>query len=311
MVDPAIVGGAVLLLALVVDRVIGDPQSKYHPIALLGRAIGWWGRPGVWPVPWQRTVGVVGTVLTAGVFALPFVLLESLGHWPMLLAGPLFLKVCLAWRALEEHAAAVETALERDLQAGRSMAGRLVSRDTAPLTAEQVRSAAYESAAENLVDSITAPLLYYTAFGLGGAAVYRAVNTMDAMLGYRDERARIGWAPARLDDLLGFVPARVTGLILLAWFAAIGRGPHAWRTLVRDRRKRPGWNGGIPMALIAGGVGVAFEKPGVYRIGTPERSLAEGAGEIVRAVRVATIGTGLFCLITLFLWGALANRIGL
>ncbi len=311
MGDAATIGGAVLLIALAVDRLVGDPQSAYHPVALLGRVIGGWGRPEVWPVRWQRSIGVVGTIATAGLFAFPFLLLESLGPWSMLLAGPLLLKACFAWRALEEHAAAVEAALARDLEAGRSMAGRLVSRDTAPLTAEQVRSAAYESVAENLVDSITAPLLYFATFGLGGAAAYRAVNTMDAMLGYRDERVRIGWAPARLDDLLGYLPARVTGVVLLAWFVMIGRGRQAWTTLLRDRRKRPGLNGGIPMALIAGGVGVAFEKPGVYRIGTAERSLSEGGPGIVRAVRAATIGTALLCMITLFLWVLLANRIEL
>lgn len=311
MVDPAIVGGTVLLCALIIDRIAGDPDSPYHPVALLGRVIAWWGRPERWSPRLQRPVGVLLTVATAGLFSGPFILCTRLGPLVLLLAGPLLLKVCFAWRALEEHAAVVETALTVDLEDARRMAGRLVSRDTAPLTAEQVRSAAYESVAENLVDSITAPLLYYSVLGLGGAAVYRAVNTMDAMLGYRDERIRLGWAAARLDDLLGFIPARITGLILLAWFWAIGRGPQAWRTLRADRRKRPGFNGGIPMALIAGGVGVAFEKPGVYRIGEPEITLAEGGPGIVRAVRAASAGTVVLCLITLFLCAVLANRIQL
>lgn len=311
MVDPAIVGGGVLLLALLVDRLVGDPQSPYHPVALLGRLIDVWGRPERWPARWHRPVGVVCAVATIALFTIPFILCAHLGPLLLLLAGPLFLKACFAWRALEEHAAAVERALSLDLQDARKKAGLLVSRDTAPLNDEQVRSAAYESVAENLVDSITAPLLYFSVLGLGGAAAYRAVNTMDAMLGYRDERLRLGWAAARLDDILGFIPARVTGVVLLTWFTAIGRGPQAWRTLRADRRKRPGFNGGIPMALIAGGVGVAFEKPGIYQIGTPEMTLAAGGPHIVRAVRAATIGTVVLCLITLFLWAALANRIQL
>jgi adenosylcobinamide-phosphate synthase len=225
----------------------------------------------------------------------------------LLLAGPFLLKSCLAWRALEEHARAVEEALARDVGAGRAAAGMLVSRETAALDPEHVLSAAYESVAENLVDSIAAPVLFYAAFGLGGAAVYRAANTMDAMLGYRDERERIGWAAARADDLLSFVPARIAGAVLLAYFALIGRGRQAWACLVRDRHRRPGFNGGIPMALIAGGVGVAFEKPGVYVIGNPERSLAQAGPGIVRAVRAATLGTTLLAVTALCLWAALAN----
>jgi adenosylcobinamide-phosphate synthase len=308
MADTAVISGTILVLAVVVDRLFGDPRSPFHPVALMGRAIGWWGRPGLWPLRWQRPIGAIGFVATIGCFVLPFFLFERLAPWWVLLfGGPVLLKICFAWRALEEHAHAVESALMDGVEAGRESVENLVSRDTTALDCEHVLSAAYESVAENLVDSITAPLLYFTAFGLAGAAGYRVANTMDAMLGYRDERLRIGWMSARADDLLTYLPARITGAVLLVYFILIGRGYEAWRTLRRDRHRRPGFNGGIPMALIAGGVGVAFEKPGVYVIGTPERPLAIAGPAIIRAVRAGVMGTLLLAIGTLFLWAALSN----
>lgn len=280
----------ILWLSLAVDRVAGDPPNAFHPVAYLGRLIGWWGRPERYPVGLQRAVGIAGTLATASLFALPFLLVELLAPpLLLLLAGPVLLKICFAWRCLEEHVGAVEQALAGGTEGGREKVGYLVSRATGTLDEEGVRSAAYESMTENLVDSIVSPLFFYTFFGLGGAAFFRAVNTMDAMLGYRDARVRIGWFPARLDDLLNLVPARLTGLLLLVYFAAKGRFRPALRAWRRDARNRPGINGGIPMSVMAGGVGIRFEKKGCYVIGDGGRGLAEAGGEIVAAVRAVTL----------------------
>jgi adenosylcobinamide-phosphate synthase len=301
--------GLILAAALGVDRVFGDPPNRYHPVALLGRLIGWWGEPRRWSPRSQKIAGVICCIGTACLFALPFLLVDRFAPFlAALLLGPFLLKITFAWRALEEHAHTVETMVEGSLDEGRKAVGKMVSRDTKPLSREEILSAAYESVSENLVDSITAPLLFFAVFsplglGLAAAAFYRASNTMDAMLGYRDHRGQIGWFPARVDDLLTWVPARVTGLLLLGYFAAKRRFGPAIAALRKDARKRPGLNGGIPMAIMAGGAGVRFEKPGVYTMGTGEKSLDEGGREIIRAVRVTTLLLSAILVSALFLLG--------
>jgi adenosylcobinamide-phosphate synthase len=297
-----ILAAIILWLSLLVDRVTGDPHSRYHPVAMLGAFIGWWGRPDRFPASVQKIAGVAGWFLTVTIFALPFFLFDRFAAWYLvLLIGPVLLKTCFAWRSLEEHTRAVIDTAGENPERAKERVALMVSRDTGGLSGEQVLSAAYESMAENLVDSIISPLFYFSIFGLAGAAVFRAANTMDAMLGYRDDRKRIGWWSARADDLLNFLPARITGLLLLGYFAAKGRFHPAYSALRRDARKRPGINGGIPMAVIAGGVGVKFEKPGVYTIGEGERTLYEGGQDVVRAVRATTLLFAFLAGITLVL----------
>jgi adenosylcobinamide-phosphate synthase len=299
---------AVLVAGLFLDRIVGDPRTSLHPVALLGRFIGMWGQPQRWTPSIQRWAGVMMWLVTTVIFAAPFALFIVYAPWYLyLLAAPFLLKVCFSWRALEEHASAVEVELKAGSGGARQAAARLVSRDTSDLSDEQVRSATYESVSENLVDSITAPLFWFGICGLTGAAVFRAANTMDAMLGYRDEREHLGWFAARADDLLCFIPARLTGAVLLVWFACRGRFSPAWRIYRRDRHNRPGFNGGIPMAIIAGGTGVQFEKPGVYRIGDPGRPLAEAGSAIITAIRAGTVIFSAFVILALLLLHLLCN----
>lgn len=276
-----------MVLAFIVDRVIGDPHSSFHPVAAIGRFIGLWGRSSLYPEKLQRIMGIVGWIFTVFIFVLPFALFSWLSPWFLLiLVGPFLLKVCFAVRSLEEHALAVMNAFESD---GRAEVSMLVSRDVNELERPLVLSAAFESVSENLNDSIIAPLFYYSLLGLPGAALFRACNTMDAMLGYKDERIRLGWFAARADDVLAYIPARICGLLLIIRYAFNGRLTPALMVFKKDRKKRPGFNGGIPMSLIAGGEGVQFEKSGVYLIGIPERSLMDAGYDILRTIRIVTL----------------------
>jgi adenosylcobinamide-phosphate synthase len=311
---PAGIASAILILcaALVFDRLIGDPHSRWHPVALLGSFIGLWGRPAIYPPGFQRIVGIVFWFLTVTLAALPFFLFTWYAPWYIyLIIAPVLLKCCFAWRSLEEHTLAVAAALKNGVDAGREKVGMLVSRDVAKLDREHILSAGYESMTENLTDSIISPLCFFAVFGLAGAAFYRAVNTMDAMLGYRDERERIGWCAARMDDICNFIPARITVLLLLFWFIPKGTFHDAIRIMRRDGHKRPGFNGGIVMAAMAGGTGIQFEKPGVYTIGDGIRTLDDAGTSILAATRAVTIMFATIACCALFLLGTMINSTGI
>jgi len=315
MVSPEIAiatAGIVLFAALLIDRITGDPHSSLHPVALLGRFIGTWGRPGYYSPRMQRIEGVIFWLVTVFFFVLPFYCLTAIAPWYIyIVLAPFFLKVTFAWRSLEEHTLAVVDAVKDGVENGREKVKLLVSRDTASLDRDHILSAGYESMTENLTDSIISPLFYFSIFGLVGAAIYRAANTMDAMLGYRDERIRLGWFSARMDDIANFIPARVTVLFLLLYFLFKGRSSNAFRVMRRDKSLRPGFNGGIVMAVMAGGCGTRFEKPGIYTIGDGERSLDEVGPNIVRATRAVTLMFVVAAGGTLILLGTWINSTGI
>jgi adenosylcobinamide-phosphate synthase len=278
----------VILLAVALDLLAGEPPARWHPVAWLGRALHWAERraPG-------RTVAdgaAAVTLVTAGAWTLSSWLgavARQLG-WVGVLLEALALKPAFALRQLVAATAGVEAALRAgDLETARLRVGRdLVSRPTADLGADEVASAAIESAAENLVDSIAAPVLAYAAAGLPGAWAYRAVNTADAMWGYRDERyERFGKAAARLDDVVNLVPARLGAAALAAGAALAGEdGASAARVARAQHCRTASPNAGWPMAAMAGALGVGLAKRGAYRLG--EHALPSSPDAIRRASRV-------------------------
>jgi adenosylcobinamide-phosphate synthase len=167
---------------------------------------------------------------------------------------------------------AVQRALASDTHAARASLAALVSRSP-DLDPPLIVSATIESLAENLTDSVVSPLLYYALFGLPGALAYRAVNTMDAMLGYRDEREYVGKAAARSDDAANWLPTRVTGLLLVAVSAFKGAAGRAWWAFRTQHQPQYGPNKTLAIATMAGSLGVQLRKPGAYALGTADRPL--------------------------------------
>ncbi|WP_341903451.1 adenosylcobinamide-phosphate synthase CbiB [Polaromonas sp. YR568] len=308
------VSAAVLLLAWWIDRQFGEPLTAIHPVVWMGRflkvcgdgvvrcspapafvlgALAWCvGAVAVATVAW----GLQGLVLwqVGQALAAADMLLAALAALLVLLAG-WALKCMLSWRMLHDEAGAVETALQQSLAAGRERLSWLVSRDTAQLTDSQVRESAIESLAENLNDSVVAPIFWFVLLGLPGAAVYRFANTADAMWGYRGTYRGQHWEwagkwAARADDVLSWVPARVTALLLMA----VTRGVRLSAVLA-EAQKTPSPNSGWPMAAMALALGISLGKPGVYTLNPSGRppgpdDVAAAQADAGKAVVLLLIG---------------------
>jgi adenosylcobinamide-phosphate synthase len=282
-------------VAVALDLAVGDPPNRLHPVAWLGALIAA-GRRRLCRGSPARLV-VHGTALMLIVIAIAAVagwgvrrLAASAGAGEPIILG-VALWLLLSLRGLLAAASSVRRTLAADdLPAARqALAWHLVSRPTKDLSAGHVASGAVESVAENLTDAYVAPLLFFIVFGLPGAAVYRAINTADAMVGYREGALEhFGKVAARLDDVLNIVPARLAALAIVV--AAVVGGGHAgsaWRILVRDHGATASPNAGWTMAAIAGALGIALEKPGAYRLGDGRTPRAEDIGRAVVVVGAA------------------------
>jgi adenosylcobinamide-phosphate synthase len=286
---------AALLLAVALDSLAGEPRDSWHPVVWIGRAFDWAEQQ-----VQNRTVGrgavavLAVTAAASGVAALVGALARRLG-WLGVGIEALALKPAFAIRRLGAAAQEVREALETGrLEEARRLVGRhLVSRETAGLRVGEVTSAVVDSVAENLTDSVTAPLLAYAVGGLPAAWAYQALNTADAMWGYRSARyAQFGKAAARVDDAANLVPARLAAAALAGGATLTGAdGRGAVRVAQRDHARTESPNAGWPMAAMAGALRVGLAKPGVYRLG--DRPLPDSPDTIRCAVRVFTAASAL------------------
>ncbi len=260
---------------MLLDARLGEPAWLYrridHPVVLIGKLATWLEHRLLDPAaaPWrQRVAGCLlllamaavsvgtGLLLTMALSGLP-------GGW---VVEGLLLSTLIAWRSLADHVRDVGAGLRLGLDEGRRRVARIVGRDPETLDGHGVARAAIELLAENLSDGVVAPLLFAAVGGLPGALLYKAVNTLDSMVGHESARYRhFGWASARADDLLNLVPARLTGLALVGGAALSGADPcGGWRALRRDARRHRSPNAGWPEAAMAGALGLRLAGPRVY-----------------------------------------------
>lgn len=266
-----------VLVALLIDRRLGEPPVWAHPVVAMGRYLGLIGPLlAQLPAPLAWLGGVMAWSLGACLVLALALGAEIVWHWfvsaldwpfwpSVILAGlglGVILKPMLAWRMLHEEVMQVELALAQSLSAGRARLSRLVSRDVQQLDESAIRESAIESLAENLNDSLVAPLFWFALLGLPGAALYRFANTADAMWGYRGRYEWAGKWAAKVDDFLSWVPARLTAILLCM---AAGTWPGLARMRAQARRT-PSPNGGWPMGAMALLLGVSLRKPDVYAL---------------------------------------------
>ncbi|MBN1323024.1 MAG: cobalamin biosynthesis protein [Methanotrichaceae archaeon] len=276
----------VFLLAVALDLFLGEPPAAVHPVVLIGRLI----------TALRRRFSP--TRLHGAILAASVVLASAVaGHLVVAIAGLAFpglaiilsaylLKSTFAIRSLLQTSREIGLAIRDDLGEAKRMLPALVSRDASSLTERQAASAVIESLSENYVDAVLSPIFYYLLFsplglGIEASLAFKAMSTMDSMLGYRTPDLReLGWASARLDDLANWIPARISPPIIAA--ARPLRAIAALRSSFLWHGVTPSPNSGWPMAAAAGALGIRLEKPGAYIIN--ESGGAPGVGDISRAL---------------------------
>jgi adenosylcobinamide-phosphate synthase len=302
---------AVLVLAIALDLVLGDPSPnfpdrwvfKLHPTVLMGnftRKIEPYFKN---PDPKiEKLLGVLLALTVICAFAVPvyfglWAIYTYISIFVYAFVGIILLKTTICIKLETDWAKAAAKAIRaNDLDEARKYS-HFSRRDSTSLNGSQISSAVIESMAENLIDFKLSPMLSFALFGVTGAIAFRAINTLDGMVGFKDkEHINTGWFSANLDTIVNYIPARFAALLMIVSAALLRRDArNAWRIAFRDHRKTPSRNHGWPMAAMAGALRVQLEKPGHYTLGD---SLEPLTGEkILSALRIRDVTTVLWALL--------------
>ena len=294
---------SVLALALLIDLIFGDPSPNYP------RRIKYRLHPTVWMgnltqklkphfkhsnPKMEKLSGVFLGLVVIITFTLPIyfglkIILAYLGFLVYIVVAAIILKLTICMKLETDWAKAAAKAIESgDLEEARKYA-HFSRRDNRDLTSQQIVSSVIESMAENLTDFRLSPIFYYAFFGVPGAIAFRAVNTLDGMVGFKDpENLHIGWFSAVFDTIVNYVPARFTTLLIILAAAVLGEDyKSAWKIARRDQTKISSINHGWQMASMAGALQVKLEKPGQYAVGDPIEDL--DANKIIRTLKIRNI----------------------
>ena len=293
-----------LPLAMTIDLILGEPPLLIHPVVWMGRLISFLEKFSIGqPAPVQLVYGMAMALFLTGLFgaATYFVLFYVKNFNPIayLIIGAVLLKSTFSLKELRNAALRVKSSLLREKpEEARYELRSLVSRDTQHLSEPLLVSATVESVAESTCDSLIAPLFYFLLFGVPGAVAYRAVNTLDAMIGYHGKYEYLGKFSSRLDDVLNFIPARLTALLLIAAsFFSGKRTQYSWWIAVNEHSKTESPNAGWPIAAVAGALDIQLEKTGHYKLGRAGAPLIPAT--IDASLRLVLIAASIWVIISL------------
>ncbi len=281
-----------LLAGWLLDRWLGDPQRLPHPVVAFGRLISWGERHLNHPPRQYRKGALWALFCVLSVYGLAFILLRFCGTvsvYAEMAVAAVAVFFCLAGKTLVKEVEAVFRATDESLEAGRRQVARIVGRDTSCLSAQQVRTAALETLSENLSDGVIAPLFWFGLLGVPGMLAYKMINTLDSMIGYKNERYKsFGCFAARMDDVANFIPARLAAVLMLLVSFRLAD----WKFVRRFGTQHASPNSGYPESALAAVLDCRFGGPNIYFgqqvekpfIGTTDRFLT--SDDMRRAIKI-------------------------
>ena len=298
----------IVISAVILDLLVGDPKNKFHPTSWIGSLIA-----KLVPIiqnksPRREKFGgiilviflttLVTTLLVFLEVAIQNIAFDFIGIIVSVIVGVILLKTTIAIRGMEKHAMAVMESIERnDLDAARNNLSMIVKRNTKNLDKNHVLSGTLESISENTVDGVTGPLFYFAFFGIPGAFIYRIINTIDSMIGYKTSIfTNVGWFGANCDKILNYLPSRITSLMMVIGAMILGNDwKKSYKIMKRDGKNTESPNAGYPMAALAGALGTRFEKIDHYSVGEGNIELTKS--HLRSAIALMKVTSILFCMI--------------
>jgi adenosylcobinamide-phosphate synthase len=289
-------------LAFLIDLAFGEFPDNIHPTLWMGKVTEYFKPKLRNKNPKTEKInGVLLCLSLIALFAVPayftlFLIHEFLGWLPYIAASAIILQTTFAIKCMRQYTLPVADAVaQEDYDKAKQLLPFIVRRNPKELTKRHIISAAVETIAEGTPDGITSPFFYFALFGVPGAVAFRVVNTLDSMVGYKDQdHINIGWFSAKMDTIANYVPARLTGtLMLLATLILRENWRESWRILQRDKKKMTSINAGWTIATMAGALNIQLEKPGFYTIGD-NNDLSPA--HIPKALRIMLLTALLFAL---------------